>query len=247
MPVLETKGLKKQYRMGQVLVNALDGVDFVVERGEFVAIMGPSGSGKSTLLHLLGGLDKPTEGEVVLGGNRLSLLSNNQLTVLRRRRIGFVFQFYNLLPTLSAEENIALPVLIDGKKLRDYQTKLQNLLGLVGLTERRTHKPDQLSAGEQQRVAIARALITDPDIILADEPTGNLDSKTADDILKLLRRSNDELQQTIVMVTHDAKAANHADRVVFLKDGQIIGEVKPDPNANQKSGIPLAESSDLRL
>jgi putative ABC transport system ATP-binding protein len=226
MAILESNDVSKQYQMGEVTVDALDGVDFVVEKGEFVAVMGPSGSGKSTLLHLLGGLDKPTDGEVTLGGRKLSVMSDKEVTLARRRNVGFVFQFYNLLPTLTAEENITLPLLIDGKKLKKYQSKIDELLELVGLTERRKHKPDQLSGGEQQRVAIARAFVNDPDIVLADEPTGNLDSRAGEEIMKLLRRSCDELGQTIVVVTHDPKAASFADRIVFLKDGQIAGQIK---------------------
>jgi putative ABC transport system ATP-binding protein len=226
MAILEANDVSKQYQMGEVTVDALDGVDFVVEKGEFVAVMGPSGSGKSTLLHLLGGLDKTTDGEVTLGGRKLSVMSDKEVTLARRRNVGFVFQFYNLLPTLTAEENIALPLLIDGKKIREYQRRLDELLELVGLTDRRKHKPDQLSGGEQQRVAIARAFVNDPDIVLADEPTGNLDSRAGEEIMKLLRRSCDELGQTIVVVTHDPKAASFADRIVFLKDGQIASEIK---------------------
>ena len=225
MAILEANDVSKQYQMGEVAVDALVGVDFVVEKGEFVAVMGPSGSGKSTLLHLLGGLDKTTDGEVTLGGRRLSVMSDKEVTLARRRNVGFVFQFYNLLPTLTAEENIALPLLIDGKKIKAYQSKLDELLELVGLTDRRRHKPDQLSGGEQQRVAIARAFVNDPDIVLADEPTGNLDSRAGEEIMKLLRRSCDELGQTIVVVTHDPKAASFADRIVFLKDGQIASEI----------------------
>jgi putative ABC transport system ATP-binding protein len=226
MAILEANDVSKQYQMGEVTVDALDGVDFVVEKGEFVAVMGPSGSGKSTLLHLLGGLDKSTDGEVTLGGRKLSVMSDKEVTLARRRNVGFVFQFYNLLPTLTAEENIALPLLIDGKKSKEYQRKIDELLELVGLTDRRKHKPDQLSGGEQQRVAIARAFVNDPDIVLADEPTGNLDSKAGEEIMKLLRRSCDELGQTIVVVTHDPKAASFADRIVFLRDGQTASEIK---------------------
>jgi putative ABC transport system ATP-binding protein len=226
MAILEANDVSKNYQMGEVTVDALDGVDFVVEKGEFVAVMGPSGSGKSTLLHLLGGLDKTTNGEVNLGGRRLSVMSDKEVTLARRRNVGFVFQFYNLLPTLTAEENIALPLLIDGKKLKQYQSKIDELLELVGLTDRRKHKPDQLSGGEQQRVAIARAFVNDPDIVLADEPTGNLDSRAGEEVMKLLRRSCDELSQTIVVVTHDPKAASFADRIVFLKDGQIASEIR---------------------
>ncbi len=226
MAILEANDISKQYRMGEVTVDALVGVDFVVEKGEFVAVMGPSGSGKSTLLHLLGGLDKSTDGEVTLGGRKLSVMSDKEVTLARRRNVGFVFQFYNLLPTLTAEENIALPLLIDGKKIKEYQSKIDELLELVGLTDRRRHKPDQLSGGEQQRVAIARAFVNAPDIVLADEPTGNLDSRAGEEIMKLLRRSCDELGQTIVVVTHDPKAASFADRIVFLKDGQIASEIR---------------------
>jgi len=212
--------------MGEVSVNALDAVDFKVEKGEFVAIMGPSGSGKSTLLHLLGGLDSSSAGEVTLAGKPLSQLNDNDVTLVRRRNVGFIFQFYNLVPTLTAEENIALPLLIDGKKIEDSQAQLADLLNLVGLADRKHHKPDQLSGGQQQRVAIARALVTDPAIVLADEPTGNLDSKSGAAILELLRHTCDELGHTIVMVTHDAHAASYADRVVFLKDGRIVTELK---------------------
>ncbi len=197
-----------------------------MEEGEFVAIMGPSGSGKSTLLHLLGGLDGPTDGEVTLAGKPVSKLNDNQVTLIRRRNVGFVFQFFNLLPTLSAEENIALPLLIDGLNIKKHKERIDQLLELVGLTDRRDHNPDQLSGGEQQRVAIARAFVTDPAIVLADEPTGNLDSTTGEEILTLLRRSCNEFGQTIVVVTHDAKAASFADRVVFLMDGRIVDHLK---------------------
>lgn len=243
---LETNNLSKRYRMGEVAVDALVKVDFTVEKGEFVAVMGPSGSGKSTLLHLMGGLDQPTKGEVVLSGHRLSVLTDKQVTIVRRRNVGFVFQFYNLIPTLTAEENIALPLLIDGKRLKDCQEKVDQLLALVGLTDRRKHKPDQLSGGEQQRVAIARALVTEPAIVLADEPTGNLDSRSGKEIMRLLRRSCDELDQTTVMVTHNPGAASFADRVVFLKDGQIIHEIRLEKNMEAKNII-LARLVELEL
>jgi len=226
MAILDTNQVSKQYQLGEVAVDALVGVDFTVTEGEFVAIMGPSGSGKSTLLHLLGGLDGPTDGEVTLAGNSLSLLTDKQITLIRRRNVGFVFQFFNLLPTLTAEENVALPLLIDGQNIKKHQEKIDELLELVGLTDRRHHKPDQLSGGQQQRVAIARAFVTDPAIVLADEPTGNLDSRTGEEILELLRRSCDEMGQTIVVVTHDAKAASFADRVVFLMDGRVADHLK---------------------
>jgi putative ABC transport system ATP-binding protein len=197
--------------------------------------MGPSGSGKSTLLHLLGGLDGPTEGNVILADQALAELSERAATLVRRHNVGFVFQFFNLLPTLSAEENILLPLIIDGKDPRKYEGQLQGLLALVGLQDRRHHKPDQLSGGEQQRVAIARALITQPAILLADEPTGNLDSRTGTSIMELLRRSRDELEQTVIVVTHDPKAAAYADRVIFLRDGLIVEQYRPE------STRPLAE------
>ncbi|HEY4688976.1 MAG TPA: ABC transporter ATP-binding protein [Anaerolineae bacterium] len=233
MPVLVTNKVTKRYRMGEVSVTALDRVDFQVEKGEFVAIMGPSGSGKSTLLHLLGGLDGSSDGEVTLAGKPLSRLSDNEVTLVRRRNVGFIFQFYNLVPTLSAEENIALPLLIDGQKIEDHRRRIDELLNLVGLTERRHHKPDQMSGGQQQRVAVARALATDPAIILADEPTGNLDSKSGTAILDLLRHTCDDLGHTIVMVTHDARAASYADRVVFLQDGHIVHELHRTDNDRQ--------------
>jgi putative ABC transport system ATP-binding protein len=227
MAVLEAKDLHKRYQMGQHSIEALAGVDFVLEQGEFVAIMGPSGSGKSTLLHLLGGLDSPSQGEITLAGKQLSKLSEQQATLARRHNVGFVFQFFNLLPTLTAEENILLPVIIDGKDPRKYADRLDRMLALVGLEDRRRHKPDQLSGGEQQRVAIARALMTQPAILLADEPTGNLDSKTGTAIMELLRKSADELNQTVIVVTHDPKAAAFASRVVFLRDGSIATSFEP--------------------
>jgi len=223
MSILQTRQLVKEYQMGEVSVHALRGVDFVVNQGEFIAIMGASGSGKSTLLHLLGGLDSPSDGEVTLAGKTLARLSDDDLTVIRRREIGFIFQFFNLLPTLTAAENVALPLLIDGQKLEQFSAKVDELLALVGLAERRDHRPHQLSGGQQQRVAIARALVTEPAIILADEPTGNLDSTSGAEVLTILRRTCDEKKQTIVMVTHDDNAAKFADRVVRLKDGMIDG------------------------
>jgi putative ABC transport system ATP-binding protein len=195
--------------------------------------MGPSGSGKSTLLHILGALDKPSSGRVIVGSTELSGLSDRKLTLLRRERMGFVFQFFNLIPTLSAEENVLLPALIAGERASRYSERLDELLDLVGLRERRTHRPDELSGGEQQRVAIARALIRNPDIILADEPTGNLDSKTGAGVLSLLKESAARYDQTILMVTHDPLAASSADRVVFLSDGRVVAEARdPDPDGS---------------
>ena len=227
---VETVGLSKVYGEGSTMVHALKDVSLEFPDGEFAAIMGPSGSGKSTLLHLLGALDKPSSGRVIVGGTDLSGLSDRKLTRLRRERMGFVFQFFNLIPTLSAEENILLPALIAGEKAGKYSGRLDELLDLVGLSARRTHRPDELSGGEQQRVAIARALVRNPDIILADEPTGNLDSTTGAGVLDLLKESAGRYDQTILMVTHDPRAAAFADRVVFLSDGRVVDEARdPDP------------------
>jgi putative ABC transport system ATP-binding protein len=234
--VLRAEGVEKRYPMGAVTVSALSGVSLVVTRGEFVAIMGSSGSGKSTLLHLLGGLDGPSEGEISLAGQPLARLNDNQITVVRRRKVGFIFQFYNLLPTLNAEENVALPLLIDGQRLGPHRERIARLLDLVGLADRKRHMPDQLSGGQQQRVAIARAFVNDPEIVLADEPTGNLDSKSGAAILALLRRACDELGATIVMVTHDPRAASYAGRVIFLKDGRIVRDLpNPSPGHNTQA------------
>ncbi len=240
MSILATESLTKQYQMGEVLVTALDGVDFSVERGEFVAIMGPSGSGKSTLLHLLGGLDYPTAGEVYLNGEALSKLSDDQITRLRRRKVGFIFQFYNLLPTLTTLENVALPLMIDGQSASRSRALIGELLDLVGLADRGDHRPDQLSGGQQQRVAIARAFANQPEIVLADEPTGNLDSHSGTAILELLRRTCRELKATIVMVTHDPRAASYADRVVFLKDGKVVQTIR-----NGSDGIPVTRIAEM--
>ena len=228
---METVGLNKVYGEGPTAVRALRDVSLEFPNGEFTAIMGPSGSGKSTLLHILGALDRPTSGRVIVGGSELSVLSDRKLTLLRRERMGFVFQFYNLIPTLSAEENVLLPALIAGERANKYTERLDEMLDLVGLLGRRTHRPDELSGGEQQRVAIARALMRNPDIILADEPTGNLDSKTGAGVLQLMRESAARYEQTILMVTHDPRAAATADRAIFLSDGRVVDEARnPDPD-----------------
>ena len=227
MPILKATGLGKRYRLGEVTIQAVDSVNLSVESGEFVAIVGPSGSGKSTLLHLLGGLDRPTSGTIWVDGTDLSTLDDDALTLLRRRHIGFVFQFFHLLPTLTAQENVALPLLIDGRSLEENRDRVAEMLRLVGLEERSDHRPDQLSGGEQQRVAIARALVTSPTVVLADEPTGNLDSATGKEILDLLRRSREDLDQTVVLVSHDPVAAGYADRVVHLRDGRIDRQEEP--------------------
>ena len=213
-------GLERSFGEGSAQVHALRGVDVSFGRGSFSAIMGPSGSGKSTLMHILAGLDAPTGGEVEIAGTRLGGLSDREMTQLRRERIGFVFQSYNLLPVLSAEENIVLPQTIGGG--RPDPAWLETLIATVGLGARRTHRPSELSGGQQQRVAVARALISRPDVVFADEPTGNLDSTSGHEVLSLLRRAVDEFGQTIVMVTHDAVAASVADRILFLADGRIV-------------------------
>ena len=245
--MLKPKISEKEYRLGKSVVEALAGLDFVVESGEFVAIMGPSGSGKSTLLHLIGGLDTASDGEVILAGQRLALMRDRQVTLLRRRNVGFVFQFFNLLPMLSAEENITLPLVIDGRNPKKFSPRLEQLLGLTGLTERRRHRPEQLSGGEQQRVALARALITSPALVLADEPTGNLDSATGTAMMELLRRSCNELGQTVVIVTHDPRAAAYAGRVVFLRDGKLDGELSFDLQATLADNLRLVIEQMERL
>lgn len=222
--VVDATGVKRVYQQGEDRVFALRGVDLKVRRGEFVAITGPSGSGKSTLLHIVGGLDRPDEGEVRLEGRLISGLSEEELALVRRRRLGFVLQFFNLLPTLTAAENVAFPLLLDG--VRDALARAAGALDEVGLSDRVKHRPSQLSGGEQQRVALARALVTKPALVLADEPTGNLDSLTGEDILKLLRQTADN-GQTIVMVTHDARSASFADRVLRLVDGRVVEPVAP--------------------
>ncbi|MBN1402375.1 MAG: ABC transporter ATP-binding protein [Anaerolineae bacterium] len=209
-------------------VVALDHVDLSVSAGEFVAVMGPSGCGKSTLLHLLGGLDRPTEGRVVIAGHSLGDLSDDALTRLRRREIGFVFQFYNLIPMLAAVENAALPILLDGEPTAKAKARASEWLRQVGLGNRLHSRPDQLSGGQQQRVTIARALVAEPRLVLADEPTGNLDSHAADEIAALLRQVADAWGRAVVMVTHDARVAAYADRILFLSDGAIVGQAQPD-------------------
>jgi putative ABC transport system ATP-binding protein len=220
---VEARDLERRYGEGATAVHALRGVSLAVPRGQLVAVMGPSGSGKSTLMHLLAGLDKPTSGQVKVAGIDISGLDDAKLTRVRRDHIGFVFQFFNLLPMLSAEENVLLPLSIAGERPdRDW---FEELLSSTGLTDRRHHRPSELSGGQQQRVAIARALVTRPTIVFADEPTGNLDSKTSGEILDLLRSSAETYQQTIVMVTHEARAASIADRIMFLADGLIVKEL----------------------
>jgi putative ABC transport system ATP-binding protein len=224
VPALQATGLVKRYGEGPVAVDALRGVDLTVADGEMLAIMGPSGSGKSTLLHLLGALDRPSAGTLELRGRRYDDLGDAELTRLRGEVFGFVFQFFNLLPTLTAAENVLLPALISGQRAGAYAGRVDELLARVGLADRAGHVPSELSGGEQQRVAIARALLREPQVLLADEPTGNLDSRSGHAVLELLRAMADE-GQTVVMVTHDPAAAARADRVVLLRDGQIVQEL----------------------
>ncbi len=226
MPViLEARDLVKRYPLAEGHVEALRGVSLAVEQGEFLAIMGASGSGKSTMLHLLGALDLPTSGEVVIDGVNVSALDEERRTLTRREKTGFVFQFFNLIPLLSVAENVALPFLIAGDSASAHRERVEELLEMVGLSEKAENRPDQLSAGEQQRVALARALATKPAILLADEPTGNLDYTTGTEILDLLWDSADRLGQTIVLVTHEARAAAYADRVLVVRDGEVRDEI----------------------
>ena len=247
--ILEARDLTKRYRLGNRDVDALRGVSLQVRRGEFVALMGPSGSGKSTLLQLLGGLDRPTSGEVVLDGEVVSHLSDAQATRLRREKTGFVFQFFNLIPLLDVYENVALPFTIAGVDPRhgDAATRIREVIELVDLAGRERNRPDQLSAGEQQRVALARALVGRPAILLADEPTGNLDYATGGEILDELWRSCDQLGQTIVLVTHEARAAAHADRVLVVGDGRIRDEIELGRRSNRDAGPLIARLAQLGL
>ena len=231
--ILETIDLRKDFAAGAEVVHALAGLVLTVEPGTLVAIMGASGSGKSTLLHLLGGLDVPTAGRIVIEGHDLGSMSDRERTLFRRRRLGVVFQAYNLLPTLTAAENVALPLMVDGQGWSSIEEKTSSLLKLVDLEHRRCHRPQAMSGGEQQRVAVARALVNDPAIVLADEPTGNLDSKHSANIWQLLKRLTCQQARTVLAVTHEAAGAAHADRVVVLKDGRVVGEFAPskEPDA----------------
>jgi putative ABC transport system ATP-binding protein len=223
-PIVSCQGLHRRFGEGQAAVDALRGVEIEFPKGELTGIVGPSGSGKSTLMHILAGLDRPTAGKVWIDGTDITTLDDKHLTELRRDKLGFVFQFFNLVPVLNAEENITLPVKIAGDDVD--RAWLASLLDTIGLTDRASHRPSELSGGQQQRVAIARALMTKPAVVFADEPTGNLDSTSGADVLGLLRKSVDEFQQTVVMVTHDPRVASYADRVVVLTDGQIVHDGK---------------------
>ena len=231
MEVLKVEHLRKVYGQGAAKVEALKGISFSVEKGEFVAIIGPSGSGKSTLLHMLGGVDRPTNGRVTVEGTDLYQLNETKLAIFRRRQIGLIYQFYNLLPVLTVEENIALPVLLDDRTVNE--THMKNLISMLGLEGRKQHLPNQLSGGQQQRVAIGRALINNPSIMLADEPTGNLDRKTSNEIIELLKISNQKYNQTLIMITHDEGIAMQADRIITIEDG----EIKSDERIRNKAGV----------
>lgn len=241
MSLIQAENLTKVYGTGETAITALDHANLQVNPGEFVAVMGPSGCGKSTLLHLIGGLDRPTEGSVSIDGQPLAKMSDDAVTQLRRRKIGFVFQFFNLIPILSSVENASLPLLLDGSNPAKAKQQAREWLTKVGLGERLNSRPDQLSAGQQQRVAIARALITEPVLVLADEPTGNLDTKSSDEIAGLLKQVAKEWGRAVLMVTHDPRIAAYADRIIFLKDGKIVNEAhletKRSDNAESVSQI----------
>ncbi len=222
MEILRVENLTKIYGKKETQVVALDNVSFSVKKGEFVAIVGASGSGKSTLLHLIGGVDRPTKGKVYIDGKDIFALDDDKLAIFRRRQIGLIYQFYNLIPILNVEENITLPLALDNRKVSNEE--LENMLNHLGLEKRRYHLPNELSGGQQQRTSIGRALITRPTIVLADEPTGNLDSKSSDEIVALLKKSNKELKQTIIMITHNLEIAKMADRIIKIEDGKIVSE-----------------------
>ncbi|MPM01527.1 putative ABC transporter ATP-binding protein YknY [bioreactor metagenome] len=219
--IIEVKDLNKTFLLGELTVDVLKGINMSVEKGEFITIMGPSGSGKSTLLYLLGGLDKPTTGKILIKGQDISALSDEEQSIMRRREVGFVFQFYNLVPNLTVEDNVMLPLLLDGKKISKYSDKLDEILDVVELSDRKKHTPRELSGGQQQRVAIARALINEPDIILADEPTGNLDSKTTEEVMNLFQKINREKGKTILQVSHSLETAKYGNRIINVKDGRV--------------------------
>jgi putative ABC transport system ATP-binding protein len=224
MTVLEVRNLSKTYGKDGTEVRALDNVSFTVDKGEFLAVVGASGSGKSTLLHLLGGVDRPTGGKVLIDNKDIYGMNESQLAIFRRRNIGLIYQFYNLIPTLTVTENIMLPRLLDGRKAD--KEKLEKILETTGLTERKNHLPNQLSGGQQQRVSVGRALINDPAIILADEPTGNLDSKSSREVIELLKAANKRYNQTLLIITHDEKIALQADRIITIEDGKIVSDAE---------------------
>ena len=237
MSIIQTENLTKIYGKGSTAVTALDHVNIQVKEGEFVAVMGPSGCGKSTLMHLLGGLDKPSQGRVLIEGNPIEDMDDDRLTELRRRKIGFIFQFFNLIPVLNATENAGLAITLDGKKNSEAKEKANNWLDRFGLSERLGNRPDQLSGGQQQKVAIARALAADPALILADEPTGNLDTRSGDEIASLLREVSKKYGRTVIMVTHDPRIAAYSDRIIFLKDGKVVDETILESKNGDNAGV----------
>ena len=224
MEILKVENLIKTYKNGNTTINAVDNISFSVEKGDFVAIVGASGSGKSTLLHLLGGVDRPTSGKVFIDGVDIYNMNNDALAIFRRRQVGLIYQFYNLIPILNVEENIVLPCKLDGKNVR--RDRLNEIIDTLGLSKRRSHLPNELSGGQQQRVSIGRAIINNPALVLADEPTGNLDSKASDEIVSLLKESNKKYNQTIIVITHDASIAQEANRVITIEDGKIVSDVR---------------------
>ena len=224
--MINLEHVSKKYHRGSIEITALNDISLGIDAGEFVSVMGPSGSGKSTLLHLSGCLDQPDSGDVIISGKSTAAMSDNELTLMRRRSIGFIFQFFNLIPTITAAENVAMPLLLECKRINQIITQVDELLEMVGLSDRSDHLPEQLSGGEMQRVAIARALINDPHIILADEPTGNLDSHTGKQIMELIKNIAAGRNKTVIMVTHDQNVADYGDRIILLKDGAIIGSTK---------------------
>jgi putative ABC transport system ATP-binding protein len=244
MAIIEVKDLGKTYGEGNAIVTALNSVNLAIEKGQFVAVMGPSGCGKSTLLHLIGGLDRPTTGSVSIDGKDISKMKDEELTELRRRKMGFVFQFFNLIPVLSAVENAALPLILDGIKPEAAQARAAEWLERNQMGDRLTHRPDQLSGGQQQRVAIARAIVSEPLMLLADEPTGNLDSRSSDEIASLLRQAVTDWGRTILIVTHDPRIAAYADRIVFLKDGKVVDDTLLDGGKAENTRM-LKEKVDL--
>ncbi|MEZ4671997.1 MAG: ABC transporter ATP-binding protein [Anaerolineae bacterium] len=235
MSIVRTESLTKAYGAADQPIYALNAVNLAVEEGEFLAIMGPSGSGKSTLLYLIGGLDRPSSGKVWLRDSDMSTLDDDALSGLRRESLGFVFQFFNLVPVLSAEENVAIPLVLDGVPRQEALKRANEALARVGMADRATHRPSELSGGQQQRTALARALVAKPAVVLADEPTGNLDSRSSDEVIQMLRQTVDKFGQTMILVTHDPRVAAYADRIVFLKDGKIVDDnrLKGQGNAEQ--------------
>lgn len=239
MEILRVDNLRKEYGLGEARVTALDGISFSVEKGEFVAIIGPSGSGKSTLLHILGGVDKPTSGAVYMNGENVYARNEEKLAIFRRREVGLIYQFYNLIPVLDVVENMTLPVLMDGRKVNN--DRLEELLSILQLEKRRKHLPNELSGGQQQRVSIGRALMNAPAVVLADEPTGNLDSKNSQEIIELLKLSNRKYDQTLIIITHDENIALQADRIIAIEDGRITRDERTGNGARRR------QSSDDRI